>query len=53
LSYKFYAKTYIPKIIIKEAEACRDIPGVGTYQIAENIGKEKLKYSISGKGKTL
>lgn len=31
LSYKFYAKTYIPKIIIKEAEACRDIPGVGSY----------------------
>lgn len=33
LAFKYYAKTYIPNVSIKEPEACRDIPGVGKYDI--------------------
>ena len=35
IPYKFYAKTYIPKMNIKEPEQCLDIPGVGSYEVQE------------------
>jgi len=51
VSYKSYSKTYMPESIIVSPELAAEVPGVGAYNIEALPGKDKTKYSLTGKGK--
>lgn len=34
IGYKYYTKTYIPNVYIKEPEISKEVPGIGKYEIA-------------------
>lgn len=53
LSYKEYAKVKLPHIDILNPEEAKYIPEPGKYNVSTEIGKDKTKAIIFGKGKTM